>query len=529
MRQYPVLSDEKPADVLPVSFVIIHYCDEYFHNALKSPCVVDQANELVTVDNRWGHRFETLSQAINSGVDRTHNDLVVVMHEDVVLVEGWQARLQKSLAALERHDSAWGLAGSVGWDEDGKIAGHWSDPHRYVNTFEEKPFAQVMRLDEQILIFRKSVGLRFDPNLPSIHNIGQDIASTLEAMGRRCYAIDAPTIHKYADANGEPIGSAAQSPKIRSRYDPSNFAEWQCSSDYLVHKWPRWAGKVEAQSPELDKAANSGYIAPPVIAMSASPGASALLTALLQDASLFMGLGLTAEEGARLATIPCPLPANGQCEMMRESVLHSIFAAFQRRPQWMRELVRPRLRSGARAMLDHSKDISSAWGFNLPENYLAVPQLDAAFPGARFVHLLADPLEAIKEKADGFSNFDTALGRTAIRAAYTALGRPVAESLTDHPALRHAMTLRHRIEHARRHAATRLGDRWLEIRLEDIQENPQATLDKLCHWFGRGPALANPAKWIWPDVGKPLPLPMETANSIAAVLEDLRRDLGYIA
>lgn len=245
LQRYPIIKPEKYAAerlIRPMSFVSVHYSDEIYHNLLISECVQDAKNELIIIDNREGHRFDTLSAAINAGIDSTVHDLVAVVHEDVFLVRHWQTRMMKSLQTLELVDPNWGVAGSVGWNDSEDLIGHWTDPRGYTDTLGDHDFSEVRRLDEQILIFRQSTGLRFDAMLPSIHNIGRDLASTLATQGRKCYAINAPTIHKYADKCGTKVLDIEQSEKIQVRALPANQAERRCSDAYLHAKWPVWAG-----------------------------------------------------------------------------------------------------------------------------------------------------------------------------------------------------------------------------------------------------------------------------------------------
>jgi hypothetical protein len=166
----PSLLTEKSA-TKPISFVVVRYSDEYYHNFLRSECIANPINEVIEVNNTANLYSDNLSQAIQHGVRLAKNELIAVVHEDVLLTVGWQDYFEKSLEQLEKHDSNWGGVGSVGWDSQGRMRGHWSDPHTYKNLFSaEQRFEEVERLDEQLLIFHRTRLPDFDVNLPGIHH-----------------------------------------------------------------------------------------------------------------------------------------------------------------------------------------------------------------------------------------------------------------------------------------------------------------------------------------------------------------------
>ena len=516
-RTYPVLTEDTSVALRPISFVTVHFCDDYYHNLLRSACVQNPLNQLVTVDTRWGHQFDTLSAAITSGLQQTIHDLVAVVHEDVLLPPGWQHRLQRSLTHLTEADPNWGLAGSVGWDKDGTHVGHWSDPHRYRDTLEDRDFGQVPRVDEQILIFRKSRGLTFDPMLPSIHNIGHDLTAKLAQSGQKTYAVNAPTIHKYADETGTPIETAMASAKIRTRTHPANLAEWACSNDYLYAKWPQWRPKDDPVE-DLTQPADLTRYPPPVILLSRGGSGSRLLSVLAADLGLFLGNDVN---------------ASGDAMDMSQAIYRAILATYQQRVDWQRKTVIPRLQAHAAKMLDQAAPTHPSgftWGFKLPESLLVLPQIEQAFPNARYVHMLRDPLATCLRRTHMTARFDNAIGRTAIRAAYAHCGRPIAQSLQDSPALHMAYTTRHQIESTLRFAQDRLQSRYLEIRFEDLLGDPTATRKAVADWLGIAPVGTALNDTIDPErAAKPKTTydPQIVAHTTDA-LATLRKTLGYV-
>ena len=500
-----------------MSFVVVHFSDDYFHNILRSECVHRPLNELITIDNRQNLRHDNLSQAINAGIARATHDIVAIVHEDVVLPPGWQQRFEESLAELERYDPHWGLLGSAGWDHESQLIGHWSDPHQYSNTFTDRPFEPVRNIDEQLMILRTSTGVRLDDELPSIHNVGRDLASTLRARGLQTYVVDAPTIHKYADESGRPIRMKEDSPKIMARELPSYLADLASSDEYLFRKWPEWR-PAEHREPDLElesfSKATLEALDRPIILLSRGGSGSRLLSTLAQDLGVFLGTEIN-ESGDSLEMV--------------DAIYRGVLDRYLHRAEWQKERIVPRLRLAAAGMLEHSGRSPSTWGFKLPEAMLVVPELLEAFPAARFIHMIRDPLTTCLRRTHMTARFDNPIGRVAIREAYRHVGRSVEQSLSDSPAVRMAYTTIHQIEFARAHTQ-RLGpETWREIRFESVLASPGDVVHSTSEWMTAEPSgdrlgsLVDPRRASNPRVR----YPSAVEASVAEILHQLRQSLGY--
>lgn len=511
-RILPILPPIKETKLESLSFIVVHFSEEYEHNILKSRCVHAPSNQLIRVDNRKGHKYDTLSAAIDAGLRYAEHELVAIIHEDVVLVEHWQQHFQVSLTALEAVDPNWGLVGAVGWDVERKPVGHWSDPKRYKNSLAPRKFAEVKKLDPQLLVFRQSSGLTFDLDLPSIHNIGRDLASKLRRTGRKTYAIDAPTIHKFADENGTPITTKQDSPKIQTRYLPANLAEWTDSNRYILNKWPEWSDELDSENFEFDADPVSEF-GPPIILLSRGGSGSRLLSTAMQDLGVFLGQNVN---------------ASGDCMDMVQAVYRAVLSKYQRRAPWQRAEIVPRLRYSAQAMLAEAPP-TGAWGFKLPESLLILPELDAAFPGARYVHLIRDPLNTCLRRTHMTARADNAIGRTTLRAAYKHCERPLYRILEDSAGLHMAYTTIHQLEVALHDIKQLISDRALSVRFEDALSDPTGFIEKLSTHLDL-PHLSNvlsdtvdPERAKSPKQIHPEPVRLE----VERVLGPLRKKIGY--
>jgi hypothetical protein len=139
--------------------------------------------------------FLSASKAYNDALDRSENDLIVFLHQDIILPKSWLPQLDRALTWLEAHDPNWGVIGCYGETRNDGGRGHvYSSGRGILGTPFERP-VPIQTLDEIVLIFRKSSGLRFDESLPHFHLYGTDICLRALTMGRTSYAISAFCIH----------------------------------------------------------------------------------------------------------------------------------------------------------------------------------------------------------------------------------------------------------------------------------------------------------------------------------------------
>ena len=134
--------------------------------------------------------------AYNDAVVKANQDVVVILHQDMYLPEGWADAFERTLNALAEVDPNWGVLGVWGVTRNGGQAGHvycTATIRMLGGAFEG--VKRVRTLDEVILAVRKSSGLRFDPAMPGFHLYGTDICLEAERRGMKCYAISAFCIH----------------------------------------------------------------------------------------------------------------------------------------------------------------------------------------------------------------------------------------------------------------------------------------------------------------------------------------------
>jgi hypothetical protein len=512
-REFPTLpASGRPQR--PLSLVVVHYSDDLTYNLMRSPCVREPINELIVVDNRGNLYYETLSQAIQAGLARVRHELVAVVHEDVLLPAGWQQALERSLQELEGADPEWALVGSVGWREDNSLAGHYSDPSNYSQLFDGRRFEPVVRIDEQLMVMRRSRPLPLDPALPSIHNIGRDLPLAARAQGRCTYVVDAPTIHKFADAEGRPILCRADSPKIQARTEFAWRADHACSQEYFQRKW-----NLAPPMPPRDMTAAPAALDQPLVLLSRGGGGSRLLATLARDAGVFTG---NQRNGS------------GDCIELVLPIYKCVLNRHHQHADWQCRSGVDELREAAQRM--HARGGRPAcWGFKLPESMLVLEELLAAFPQARFLHLVRDPLATSLRRTHMTSRLDNPIGHVAVRAAYRHCARPLAAVHDDPPPVHMALGSAHQIGGALDFLAALDPGRSLQIRYEDVLTDPLGQLARAARWIHGGDVALPAEPELVREVDPARPhrsaqaFAPEVEAQVAALLRDLRVRLGYAA
>ncbi len=185
-------------------------------NLMRSPLLKERGVPLHVQSG-----FVCASLAYNDALLRCQADVVVFAHQDVYLPAGWEERLFKSIALIERYDQDWAVLGVYGVTDQGKHIGHvWSSGLQSMvgESFNEP--VPVVSVDEVLIVIRRASGLLFDSSLPGFHLYGTDIVQAAISLGKKAYVVHAPLVH-----NSRPILYLGE----------DYFAAYK----YLVRKWSR--------------------------------------------------------------------------------------------------------------------------------------------------------------------------------------------------------------------------------------------------------------------------------------------------
>ncbi len=510
-RDYPPVNWYQMETRLSISFVSVHYCDEIYHNLSCSKPIYDKSNELIVVDNRHNLFFSCLGKALNKGIEKAQHDLIAIVHEDVLLQPEWQATLESSLLALEHHDPNWALVGSVGWQAGNVVQGHWSDPNQYKRTFTNLPFAKVERLDEQLLLFRKSSGLRFDNDLPNIHAIGQDLIMNLEKNRLNAYAIDAPTIHKYSDVQGNLVLNASSSTKIRRRQARAARLMRGCSNDYFFIKWhtrPKPDLPILVPLADLPHGQSGSN---PIVFLGRGGSGTRLISEIAQALGIAMGNSIN-KSGYTLDIV--------------EHIYKAVFCKYTCTNAVQKRFASVLVVMAADTLCASRRDTA---GFKLPELTVLVPELLEGLPEARFVFLVRDPLTCTLRRLHPTSGVHHELGQALLPHAYQWIGRDLKLAPVDHQFIRAAASTAFQMESAALALKDLEPEKLLTIRFEEIIANPPAVSHRLADWLGVQ-VLPGSLDTLETDSHRASVIekcPVDVLHEVKAILKQTREMFGY--
>ncbi len=166
--------------------------DVFKNNFLASPLFRESHSHQIIVQ----HGFDSAAIAYNAAIECADNDLLIFVHQDVVLPDCWVSNLKVTISYLANENSNWGVLGCFG-SRKGSVGGIGQvyttgmGIHGRAIDIPEP----VETLDEIVLIIKKSSGLKFDPTLPHYHLYGTDICLSARERGMLSYSIPAFCIH----------------------------------------------------------------------------------------------------------------------------------------------------------------------------------------------------------------------------------------------------------------------------------------------------------------------------------------------
>ena len=199
-----------------LTFIVPVADEEVFHsNFLASPTLRGSHPHQI-IPQRG---FRCAGEAYTDGLDRALNDIVIFVHQDVVLPANWDRQFCARLEELNTRGVKVGVVGCIGITAEGHAAGHI---YRHDREFfpDIKLPVRVDSLDELLICFRKSSALRFDTNLPSFHFYAVDMCLQAQARGKLNMVVDAPCFHQGKNRDGKP-------------------KEFFSTRKYMARKWKR--------------------------------------------------------------------------------------------------------------------------------------------------------------------------------------------------------------------------------------------------------------------------------------------------
>lgn len=125
------------------------------------------------------------------------------------------------------------------------------------------------------------------------------------------------------------------------------------------------------------------------------------------------------------------------------------------------------------------------WGWKLPETMLALPEVLAAFPRARVIHLVRHPVTSSLRRSHLTSRSNNEVGRSTLLAAYRALALDEARVDADEDWQRNALTWRFQLRLAQRSLQAFLPrSKVLTVHFEALQRRPEHSVRQIAEFVG---------------------------------------------
>ncbi len=196
---------QRPTGVQSISFVVCSSSSVVLDaNLLAAPCLTENpSHEVIAIRGA-----PSAAAGLSTGIDRSRNDLIVCLHQDVFLPFGWDRLAVNQYRIAERRFGPIGVAGVYGVgpvseclecpsNSKNRLTAQrigWVEDRGRVLTDGPGLPAPVATLDELLLIVRKDTPLRFDPEL-GFHLYGADICLQAHERGHAVVALGAPCRH----------------------------------------------------------------------------------------------------------------------------------------------------------------------------------------------------------------------------------------------------------------------------------------------------------------------------------------------
>ncbi|HYV88897.1 MAG TPA: sulfotransferase [Candidatus Polarisedimenticolia bacterium] len=259
-------------------------------------------------------------------------------------------------------------------------------------------------------------------------------------------------------------------------------------------------------------------LSPPIVVFCKSHSGSRLLVEMLQRAGIFMGAHCS---GSGDSWDLAPL--------LRYLVIRH-YPDYRAALAGGDELLAPMIAAAFARHLDgYDRKDAPPWGWKLCESAYAMPVISALFPQARYIHLLRDgrdvafsnhtgPVDAYWRKIFfGHADIESWHGMSLNGSGYRR--RP---HLFNAQHWLSSVSLGHR-------TALELGARCLELRYEDLIQDPRASAARLFAFLGLGNREITPPPIHLSSAGRFRRQPLRKVREVLGLIAPLQQALGYPA
>ena len=174
----------EPMKLSDITVLTIHYWpSEHLKKCLLS--YLPEEIEFIKLDNEGNKNWRSMPKALNYGIRKAQNDIIICTHENIMFKKGWF----ESFIEQESRLGNWGALGIVGKGVDRHL--HWGSNHN-------APY-EVQTLDECCIIINRKNDIWFDEKtFKGFHCYGADFCLQAQYKGLGVYVISGPATHVTA-------------------------------------------------------------------------------------------------------------------------------------------------------------------------------------------------------------------------------------------------------------------------------------------------------------------------------------------
>jgi len=164
----------EPITISDITIITLHHKTAIFERCLLPS--IPQEVEFIKLDNLANKNWTSVAKALNFGIKKAENNIIICCHEDVRFDRSWFDDLIQQEARLKD----WGVLGITGFDTDRRV--HWGSDYNEPR--------KIAFLDECCLILNRKNGLLFDDEtFGSWHRYGIDFCLQCHEAGLGVYII----------------------------------------------------------------------------------------------------------------------------------------------------------------------------------------------------------------------------------------------------------------------------------------------------------------------------------------------------
>ncbi|TCK31203.1 hypothetical protein EV667_1309 [Ancylobacter aquaticus] len=145
--------------------------------------------EFLMVDNTGPQQTDAYA-GLNRLLNEARAPLVILCHQDLLLIDDGRAELEARLRELSEHDPHWALAGNGGGSHLARLHLRITDKFGD-NQNRGGPFpVRVRSLDENFIVVRAEARIGLSRDLTGFHLYGTDICLMADMLGWNAYVVD---------------------------------------------------------------------------------------------------------------------------------------------------------------------------------------------------------------------------------------------------------------------------------------------------------------------------------------------------